>query len=450
MVFIPNFHVKYQMLNEIDLENIEKLFSDIPKDIRINKLNLPNGLSQQDVEKKLREIGKKNVSFYDVPSFLGGGVTPHFIPAVVKEVVSRSEFLTSYTPYQSEASQGMLQSMFEYQSMICELAGVDVANCSLYDGATALGEAALMCHRVKNDRSCFIVARSVSWEKRSVLHNYVKGAGIKVVEAPFDGVSGKIDLEALSELIDGNVCGVYLENPNFFGVFESDLKNIVDVVHDKGSLLVVGINPVSLGTAIGPGELGVDIVIGEGRSLGNTVSFGGSGLGIFACKNKFLRQMPGRIISMTKDANDKRAFCMALQTREQHIRRGRATSNICTNEGLNALAAVVFLGWLGGTGLWELSQVNMKKAQQCMKAVCNVDGFSRCFDSDFFNEFVVKSPIKIEELNKRLLDKGIIGGIDVGVWYPELKDCLLFGVSEMHSDEMITVLATTLDEVVNQ
>jgi glycine dehydrogenase subunit 1 len=441
-------NVKNEMLKEIGLNDIEELFSDIPEKIKIEGLDLPKSLSQKDVMEKLREISKDVVSFYDMPSFLGGGIKQHFVPPVVKEIVSRSEFFTSYTPYQAEASQGMLQSMFEYQSIICELTGMDVANCSLYDGATALGEAALMCSRIKNDRTKFIVARNVSWEKRNVLNNYIKGTEIRIVEAPFDKDSGKIDLNILSELVDKDVCGLYVENPNFFGVFESEVKKIADIAHEKEALLVVGVDPISLGIVRSPGEFNADIVIGEGRALGNEMCFGGSSLGIFACRNEYLRQIPGRVIGATKDKNGKRAFCMTLQTREQHIRRGRATSNICTNEGLNALAAVVYLSWLGGVGLWELASINIENARKCLDAIVSIDGFSRKFSGEFFNEFVIESRFDVNELNKKLFKKGIIGGLDISKWYPELENCLLFGVTEMHSDEMINRLTSALREVV--
>ena len=448
-MFIPNKTKKEEMLREIGVKDIEDLFSDIPDSVKIKELALPKGFSQVDVKKKLREIGRKNVTFYDMPCFLGGGVKQHFVPSVVKEIVSRSEFLTSYTPYQAEASQGMLQAMFEYQSIICELTGMDVANCSLYDSATALGEAALMSYRVKKDREKFVVARSISWEKKSVLNNYVKGVDLEIVEVPFDKNSGRIDLNVLSKVVDEDVCGVYIENPNFFGVFESDMEKVADIAHENDALFVVGVDPISLGITRSPGEFDADIVIGDGRALGNEISFGGSSLGIFACKKEYLRQLPGRIIGATKDKNGKRAFCMALQTREQHIRRGRATSNICTNEGLNALAAVVYLSWLGGTGLWELAAVNMENARRCLETIIGIKGFRRRFTGEFFNEFVIESDFDLNKLNKKLLDKGIIGGLDISKWYPELRNCLLFGVTEMHSYDDMNKLASALREVVS-
>lgn len=448
MKFIPNSTIKNTMLKEIGLNDIEELFADIPKKIKIKNLNLPKGLSQQSTEQRLMEIANKNKSFYDMSSFLGGGIKPHYIPSVVKSITSRAEFYTAYTPYQSEASQGFLQAMFEYQSMIAELTGMDIANASLYDGATALGEAALMCSRI-NRKKNFVIPQNISWEKKSVLKNYAKGLDIKIKEITYNNKTGKIDIKELEKNVDNDVTGVYIENPNFFGVFEDDVDEINRIVKDAGSLFVVGIDPVSLGIIRSPGSYNADIVIGEGRALGNPMDFGGSGLGIFACKREFLRQLPGRIIGMTKDKDGKRAFCMALQTREQHIRRGRATSNICTNEGLCALAAVTYLSWLGSNGLEELSRVNFEMGQRLSNVIESVGGFEKMFTGVHFNEFVIRCSNDADKVNKELLRRGIQGGLVLDRWYPELKDCMLFGVSEMHSDADVERLVSGLREVSN-
>ena len=433
------------MLKETGLSDIDELFSDIPKQIRVKNLNLPKGLSQQDTEQKLREIANKNKSFCDMLSFLGGGIKPHYIPPAVKSIISRAEFYTAYTPYQPEASQGFLQAMFEYQSMIVELTDMDIANASLYDGATALGEAALMCSRI-NQKKTFVIPQNISWEKKSVLKNYAKGPGIKIKEIPYDDKTGKIDLETLEKSIDNDTAGVYIENPNFFGVFEDDVDKISKIVKDAGSLFVVGIDPISLGIIKSPGSYGADIVIGEGRALGSPMDFGGSSLGIFACKNDFLRQTPGRIIGMTKDTDGKRAFCMTFQTREQHIRRSKATSNICSNEGLCALTAVAFLSWLGSNGLQELSRINFEKGQKLASTIGSVHGFEKRFTGIHFNEFVIKchDPNKV---NKELLKRDIHGGLVLNKWYPELKDCMLLGVSELHTDKDMEKLSSVLKEV---
>ena len=446
MKFIPNSTLKDTMLKQIGLNHIDDLFSDIPNKIKIKDLDLPVGLSQQETEQKLRELADRNKSFRDVLSFVGGEIKPHYIPSVVKSILARAEFYTAYTPYQPEASQGFLQVMFEYQSMIAELTGLDIVNASLYDGVTALGEAALMCTRI-NQKKTFVIPQNISWEKKSVLKNYTRGPDLEIKEIPYDIKTGKIDLKQLKKHVDENTTGIYIENPNFFGVFEDDVDKISKIVKDSRSLFVVGIDPISLGVIRSPRDYGADIVIGEGRALGNPMVFGGSSLGVFACKKEFLRQMPGRIIGMTKDKNGDRAFCMALQTREQHIRRGRATSNICTNEGLCALAATCYLSWLGGNGLGDLSNVNFEKGQKLAEGIESVDGFKRMFNGVHFNEFVIKCSEDINVISKKLLKKNIQGGLILDQWYPELKNCMLFGVSEVYSDDDIERFVSVLEEV---
>ena len=446
MKFIPNSEIKNEMLKELKLKNIDDLFSDIPKEIKINELDIPKGLSQQETEKKLQKIASKNKSFNDMLTFLGGGIKPHYIPAIVKSITSRSEFFTSYTPYQPEASQGFLQAMFEYQSMIAELTGMDVANCSLYDGVTALSEAALMCARITK-RNTFVIPHNISWDKKCVLKNYAKGPCLKIKEVIYDNKTGKIDLKELKKAVDSDTAGVYVENPNFFGIFEDDIEEINKICKNAGALFIVGVDPLSLGVIKSPGEYGADIVVGEGRCLGNPIDYGGSSLGIFSCKKDFIRQMPGRVIGLTKDADGKRAFCMTFQTREQHIRRAKATSNICTNEGLCALAAAVYLSWLGGNNLSKLAKTNLEKAKTLAKKLTSINAFELRFTGSFFNEFVVKCSIDVNMLNKKLLQKNIQGGFVLKKIYPELKDCMLLGVTEVHSNEDINYFVSILREV---
>lgn len=446
MNFIPNSRLKQEMLKDIGLKNIDELFSDIPQSIRVKELELPDGLTQQETEKHLRYIANKNKSQSELLSFLGGGIKPHYIPAAVKSIISRSEFYTAYTPYQPEASQGFLQAMFEYQSMIAELTGMDVANCSLYDGVTALSEAALMSSRIKR-KNKFVIPGNISYEKKYVLKNYCKGPGLQIKEIDYDKKTGKLDIKELKKAVDENTAGVYIENPNFFGIFEDDVDEISKIAKNSNSLLVVGIDPLSLGVTKSPGDYGADIVIGEGRCLGNPNDFGGSGLGIFACKKEYLRQMPGRIIGLTKDVEGKQAFCMALQTREQHIRRGKATSNICTNEGLNALTAAVYLSLLGSVGLEDLSKINFEKGQKLADRITSIEGFEKVFSGTHFNEFVIKCPTNTKRININLLRKNILGGITLDEHYPELKNCMLFGITEIHSDEDIEKLFSALREV---
>jgi glycine dehydrogenase subunit 1 len=449
MKFIPNSKIKDSMLKEIGFNNIEELFSDVPKKIGIKELDLPKGLTQLETNQKLMDIAKKNKTFQDMTSFIGGGIKPHYIPSVIKSIISRAEFYTAYTPYQSEASQGFLQAMFEYQSIISEIMGMDIANCSLYDGVTALSEAALMCTRLKRKKT-FLIPKNISWEKKSVLMNYTKGPEIKIKEIAYDKKTGKIDINELKENIDEDTSGVYLENPNFFGIFEDDVNEISNIVEDTDSLFVVGVDPISLGIVKSPGEYYADIVIGEGRSFGNPMDFGGSSLGIFTCKKEFLRQIPGRVIGMTKDKEGNRAFCMALQTREQHIRRGRATSNICTNEGLCALAATTYLSWLGSKGLENLSRTNFEKGQRLAGHIESLECYEKVFTGTHFNEFVIKSEKDAFRINKNLLRKGIQGGLIIDKWYPELKNCMLFGISELHGDDDIEKLVSALKEVSNE
>jgi glycine dehydrogenase subunit 1 len=445
MQFIPNSPLKKNMLIELGLHTINDLFSDIPQHIRVTELQLPQGRTQQDVEEHLRKLAQQNKSFCQTPSFLGGGVKPHYIPAAVKSVISRSEFYTAYTPYQPETSQGFLQAIFEYQSMIAELTGMDVSNASLYDGATALGEAALMCSRI-NKRKTFVLPSNISWEKKSVLRNYTKGAGISLKEIPYDKRTGTVDIGALKKTIDADTTAVYLENPNFFGVFDEAVDEISSLVKQNQSLFVVGVDPLSFGIAKSPGEYGADIVIGEGKNLGNPLDFGGSTLGIFACKQEFVRNIPGRIIGMTKDHQGKRAFCMTMQTREQHIRREKATSNICTNEGLCMLAAATYLSWLGGKGLHQLSEMNFTKAQDLEKKITAIPGFKKVFTGVHFNEFVIQHP-GAKKIQKHLLQQGMQGGLLLEPWYPELPNCILFGITELHSEENIDRLISLLKEV---
>jgi len=442
MQFVPNASLKKIMLRELGVQDIDDLFCDIPRKIRVKTLNLPEGLTQLHAEERLRKLAQQNKSFCDMPSFLGGGTKSHYIPAAVKAVLSRSEFYTAYTPYQPETSQGFLQAIFEYQSMIAELTGMDVSNASLYDGATALGEAALMCTRITK-RKTFIIPANISWEKKCVLRNYTKGAGITIKEIPYETTTGKVDVATLKKTLDPETAGVYLENPNFFGVFEDEVEEIAALIKRHQSLFIVGVDPLSLGIVKSPGEYGADIVIGEGKNLGNPLDFGGSTLGIFSCKQEFVRQIPGRLIGLTKDADGKRAFCMTLQTREQHIRREKATSNICTNEGLCMLAAATYLSWLGGQGLHDLGALNFQRGQHLEKKMTSIPGLHLKFQGTHFNEFVIQCDDATKTYNS-LLQGGVQGGLLLESEYPNLTNCMLFGVTELHREEHIQRLLQLL------
>jgi glycine dehydrogenase subunit 1 len=334
-----------EMLEELGIKSVEELFSDIPNDVRTGPLNIEKGLPEKDVRRNVMEILGKNRTACEMPSFLGAGVYYHYIPAAVFELISRSEFYSSYTPYQPEISQGMLQALFEYQSFVCELTGMDAANSSMYDASTALAEAALMSVRISGNKNV-VVPSSIHWEKKSVLGNYSKGPGLHVEEVRYDATTGMVDVSDLKSKVDGETSAVYVESPNLFGVF----ANIAEIKEKLGEvLLLVGANPLSLAVAEAPGNLGADIVVGEGQILGNPMNFGGPLIGIFACRKEHIRKMPGRVIGATNDVHGRRAFTMALQTREQHIRREKATSNICTNESLGSVAFAIHVAILGSS-----------------------------------------------------------------------------------------------------
>lgn len=433
------------MLKEIGKSSIEELFSDVPAEVRVDRLDLPRGMSEMEVIGRLRSMLKSNVTADDFPCFCGGGAYHHFIPSAVNAIISRSEFYTSYTPYQAEISQGMLQALFEYQGLIAELTGLDAVNSSNYDGATALGEAATMCFRL-NGKSKFLVPAAMNWEKKSVLKNYAWGPGIEIVQYGFDMNTGQLDLEDLRSKLSKDVGGVYIEVPNFLGVIDSHAPSIKEELKDAA--LVVGVNPISLGVLRPPGDYGADIVIGEGQVLGSPMNFGGPLLGLFATRQEHVRKMPGRVIGLTKDVEGNRAFCMTLQTREQHIRRSKATSNICTNEALMAVAAATYLATVGREGLRTIAEINIGKAKRLMSAIGELDGFvSPVFEAHHFNEFVMKPIIRPEKLNKLLLRNGIIGGLPIEEHVPHLNGHMLLATTEMHTEEDHDRLLSALAEV---
>jgi len=444
--YIPNSReTRESMLREIGLEDIDELFVDIPAEIRLKRrLNLPSTMSEIDVINHVRAILSKNRSFTKMPSFLGGGVWPHHVPPHVRQIVRRSEFLTSYTPYQPETSQGMLQALFEYQSLIAELVGLDVANASMYDWATSLGEAALMCARVTG-RSKFIVPRIISKDRLAVLKNYVAGPSIELVEVGYHQESGQLNVGQLDDKVDNDTAGVYIENPSYLGFLETQVDEIAEAAHRRGALFVVGVNPISLGLLKAPGDYGADIVIGEGQPLGNHVSFGGPTLGIFACRGeqKLVRQLPGRLIGMTKTLDGKtHGFTMVLQTREQHIRREKATSNICSNEALCAVAAAIYLVTLGPNGLRELAEVCAANASYLMGRLNEVKGLKApLFKSPHFNEFTLQCTNgSVEHLNAELLSQGIHGGKSLRREFPELGEVALLCTTELHTRENLDSL----------
>jgi glycine dehydrogenase subunit 1 len=447
MQYIPNVPIMDEMLSEMGLSSIDQLFEDIPEEVRINGLNLPDSKSQIEVDRELRNMYSKNRTLSEGPSFLGGGVYHHYIPPAVGEVISRSEFYSCYTPYQPELSQGMIQALWEYQSFIAEITQMDAANSSMYDVHTALGEAALMSIRLTRNKKKFVVPKNIHWEKRQVLDAYVRWRDVEVVDVDYDPATGKVDLAALESTVDEETAGVYIENPNFFGVFEDDVEKVREIAGD--AMMVVGVNPMSLGIVRSPGEYGADMVIGEGQAFGNRPNLGGPLVGIFACKKEHIRRMPGRIMGLTKDQDERRAFCMTLQTREQHIRRDKATSNICTNEALAAVASSIHLALLGKEGLRKMGIMNITKAKYLRNALAGIDGLELAFpDSYHFNEFIVRSAPDPNEINNALLAKGIQGGLVIKDHFPSLGNATLYTTTEIHTEEDHKELLNALKEVI--
>lgn len=453
--YIPNTReIREQMLREIGVASVDELFADIPAKIRLRReLKLPGPMSELEVKRHVQAMLARNRPFTKMPSFLGGGVWPHHIPAHVRELVRRSEFLTSYTPYQPEVSQGMLQALFEYQSMICELTGMDAANASMYDWATSLGEAALMCARVTGRRK-FIVPALINPERFSTLQNYVSGPGLELIKIGYDSRTGQLDVSQLRKELGQDVAGVYVENPSYLGFLETHVDEVAKAAHEAGALFVVGVNPISLGLLRAPGDYGADIVIGEGQPLGNPMSFGGPLLGIFACRDevKLARQIPGRLIGMTTALDGKtRGYVMVLQTREQHIRRERATSSICSNEALCGVAAAIYLASLGPRGFRELGEACAANANYAMRKLRTIKGLKvPIFDAPHFNEFTLNCDdirMSVAKLNAELLKRDIQGGKPLRGEFPELGETSLMCVTELHTKEDIDRLASALAEV---
>ncbi len=430
MDFIPNTDKDREvMLNSINIENVSELFKDVPPSLLLKEnLKIPKGLSEIELKDLLGKISKKNnVNF---SYFLGAGAYKHFIPSIVNHIISRSEFYTSYTPYQSEISQGTLQAIYEYQTMICNLTGMDVANASMYDGASALAESCIMAVNITKRRE-ILISKAIHPDYRQVVNTYCEAHGFLLVEVGFsDGVTS---INELKEKISDKTAAFLVQSPNFFGCIEH-LNEIENIVHYNGSLLnVCVVEPTSLGILKSPGDFGVDIFVGEGQSFGNPLNFGGPYLGIMATKQEYVRQIPGRIVGATVDKDGERGFILNLQAREQHIRREKAGSNICSNEALCALAASVYLSALGKNGLREVSELCLQKAHYLAYELKEV-GAEVVFSNQFYNEFVVR--VKDAEIvNSKLLDNGIIGGLELGKYYPELDNCLLFCVTELNGRE---------------
>jgi glycine dehydrogenase subunit 1 len=436
MTYIPHTSDEIkEMLDVIGVSSIDDLFSSLPQETLLKKdLNLPNAHSEIEVSASLKKLSQQNYSD-EFTFFLGAGAYNHWIPAAIKHIVSRSEFYTAYTPYQGEASQGTLQSIFEYQSLICELTGMDVANASLYDGSHSIVEAVNLAVSFTGQKKV-LAARTLNPFYRQVMKTYGKANSWQIFEVPFD--NGIINVKFLKEnlRIFENAACIVIQQPNFFGCLE-EVHQIREIINNKNLLLIAAVDPISLGILQSPSEYGADVVVAEGQSIGLPLNFGGPYLGIFACREKYLHYMPGRIVGETKDKNGRRAFVLTLQTREQHIRRQRATSNICSNEALCALAACVYLSLLGPEGIKNVARQSLENAHFLAEKISKLPGFSIKFTAPYFKEFVCQMSIPPAELNKKLLEHKIIGGLDLTPYYSDLKNCMLLTVTEMINKEEI-------------
>jgi glycine dehydrogenase subunit 1 len=442
MRYIPNSpDERRSMLQDIGRARIEDLFKQIPEKLRLTEpLGVGAPMSEPDLLAYFNEMAARNATDYQ--SFLGAGAYSHFIPVIIDPLISRSEFFTAYTPYQPELSQGTLQYIFEFQTMICQLTGMEVANASLYDGSTGLAEAVLMANRVTR-RNHFVIADTVHPQYREVVSSYTKNLGLKIDYAPHTE-AGTIDPASLR--VDKTTAAVVVQSPNFFGSIE-DLTALADTAHQAGALLVVAITePMSLGVLKSPGACGADIVVAEGQSFGIPLSYGGPYCGLFATLEKYIRQMPGRLVGEAYDHSGRRGYVLTLSTREQHIRREKATSNICTNQGLFALMATIYLATMGRRGVQEVARQNLQKAHYAAARIAELDGFSLKFAAPFFNEFVVGCPRPATEVTRALLDRKIIGGIALASYYPDMSDALLVCVTETARKSAIDGLVSALAE----
>lgn len=442
--YIPNSNEdKKEMLQTIGVNTIEDLFNDIPEEVRLNRdLDLEESLSEIEVEKRMKALGKKNKSLDDLTCFLGAGAYDHYVPSIIKHITSRSEFYTAYTPYQPEISQGTLQVIFEYQTLISNITGMDVANASMYDGPTAAAEAAIMAVSATR-RDKIVISKSVDPQIRKVVKTYMKYKDIEVVEVDIkDGVT---DNEKLKSLVDKTTAGVIVQNPNFFGIIE-DLTEVEQITHDVKAKLIDYIDIISLGILKSPGEQGVDIVIGDGQSLGNGLNFGGPYLGFLATTKKLVRKIPGRVVGQTIDVDGKRAFVLTLQAREQHIRRYKATSNICSNQALNALAATIYLTTMGKQGLKEVANQCLQKSHYTYNKLTESGKYKPLFNKPFFKEFALTSE-NSSKVNSKLLENNILGGYELGKDYDEFNNGLLFAVTEKRTKGEMDNLAEIMEVI---
>ncbi|MEA5000928.1 MAG: aminomethyl-transferring glycine dehydrogenase subunit GcvPA [Endomicrobiaceae bacterium] len=444
MNYIPvNEQDRKEMLGRIGVKSIEELLAlQIPESLRAKKLNLPEGLSEQELSALFKNYAGKNKS--NLVCFRGAGVYDHFVPSLVDEITGRSEFSTAYTPYQAEASQGTLQAIFEYQSMICELTGLDCANASMYDGATAVAEAVLLTVRTSR-KNKIIISSGVNPEYLSVVETYTKNLDVEIIKIKIDEKTGALDKNVLQSMLSDDIGAVVVQSPNFFGVVE-DMLSLSETAKNKNALFVTIVNPASLGILKTPCEYNADIAVGEGQVFGNRMHLGGSTFGFLAVKKALEWKIPGRVVGQTVDKNGKRGFVLTLQSREQHIRREKATSNICTNAALNAFAGCVYMACLGSSGIKELAETNISKARYAFNAIKKLEGFEPLFaNSLFFNEFVFKTVKNVKKIEKALLKENILGPLNLGAFDKKYKNCLMFAVTEKRTKQEIDKLTDILN-----
>ncbi|MXY48792.1 MAG: aminomethyl-transferring glycine dehydrogenase subunit GcvPA [Gemmatimonadetes bacterium] len=443
MTYIPNTDADRQaMMAVIGIESVEELLSVIPDDVRLDgPLDLPPALSELELHDTMGEMSARNGSADRMASFVGGGMYDHFVPSAIGHLAGRSEFLTCYTPYQPEVSQGTLQGIYEFQTMICELTGLEVANASMYDGASATAEAAMLA-RSATGRDRVILAGSVHPHYVETVRTYAHGPGIEVETLPCP--NGALDPGQLESALTDDTACVIVQHPNFYGCLES-MSELERVVHGAGALLVMAVDPISLGVIESPGAYGADIAVGEGQSMGNQVSYGGPALGFFAARDRFVRRMPGRIAGQTIDQENRRGFVLTLQAREQHIRRDKATSNICTSQQLNALMATIYLSLIGKEGLKQVAELCLHKSHYAAARIADLPGYELAFDRSFFKEFVVRTPAPPDKIVTRLADDGLLAGIDLGRFPSlEIEDGLLIAVTERRTRAQIDRLVEAL------
>lgn len=436
-----------EMLRVIGVRKLDDLFADVPVKYRFPTLNLPPAFTEMEARMQMEELAEANETAHDLACFLGAGAYHHYSPAAVDAIIRRGEFLTAYTPYQPEVSQGTLQAVFEYQSLIANLTGMDVSNASHYDGATSAAEAAVMAyHHFRGKRNRFILSPSLNPQYRDVIKTYMNGYDhVELVGSDLAPLAKPEDLDAL---LNEDTALVVVQYPDFFGrIF--DFTALVEKAHQVGALVAIAVNPLSLGILKTPGAMGADIAVGEGQPLGIPLSFGGPYLGIFATKKDYVRKIAGRLVGETADAEGRRGYVLTLTAREQHIRREKASSNICTNQGLMALASTVYMSLVGKSGLKQVANLCYQKAHYAAAQVAKVAGYEVIGGDPFFHEFVVKCPKSVEETNLHLLDHGILGGYDLGKDYPSLEGHMLLAVTEMVSKDDIDSLCEVMAEVKN-